>query len=129
LTFLILGAAGGSFRGLVDLYNEITRWQQDRRIHRLKKKRSEAPRLKEYVDAIPDTVAGLAHIFLGAMVGLILGKSGQVSGAYGTILAGAAAPALLTQLGQLKVINNAIAGSIKESVKTVQLSASERVSE
>jgi hypothetical protein len=109
--FMVLGAAGGSFRGLIDLYNQITRWHTARRAHRLARARTPAPRLTDYVDVVADTVAGAFHIALGAGMGLLLGTTGQVTGAYGAIIVGASAPVLLTQLGQLKVIKDAVTGT------------------
>jgi hypothetical protein len=108
--FVVLGAAGGSFRGLIDLYNQVTRWHTARRVHRLNRAPGPAPRLTEYVDVVADTVAGVFHIALGAGMGLLLGTTGQVTGAYGAIIVGASAPVLLTQIGQLKVIKDAVTG-------------------
>lgn len=110
---LALGAAGGSLRGLVDAYNQVVAWQAARRDHR----RSPAtpgrplPRLGEYVDPVPDSVATAFHMALGAAGAAMFGLSGQITGAYAAIAVGISAPALLTQLGRVQSVSEAVTGA------------------
>jgi hypothetical protein len=110
-TFALLGAVGGSLRGLIDLYTQIARWHLARRAHRSSRGPDSAiPRLTDYVDVVPEVVAGVVHIALGAAAGALFGGTGQVAGAYAAVLVGASAPALLMQLGQIKSLGDAVTG-------------------
>ncbi|WP_143254651.1 hypothetical protein [Amycolatopsis azurea] len=108
--FALLGALGGSLRGLVDLYNQITQWHNARREHRAENAAGVPPKLTKYIDVVPEAIAGAVHIALGAAAGALFGGTGQVAGAYAAVVVGASAPALLTQLGQLRPIKNAVIG-------------------
>lgn len=108
--FALLGALGGSLRGLVDLYNQITQWHNARREHRAGDALGPPPEITKYIDIVPEAIAGVVHIALGAAAGALFGGTGQVAGAYAAVVVGASAPALLTQLGQLRPIKNAVTG-------------------
>lgn len=107
---LALGAAGGSLRGLVDTYNQVVAWQADRRAYRKDPASAgwSTPRLAEYVDPVPDGVAAAFHMALGAAAAGMFGLSGQITGAYAAIAVGVSAPALLTQLGRVQSVSEAI---------------------
>lgn len=109
---LALGAAGGSLRGLVDAYNQVVAWQAARRDHRRRPavRGSEVPRLTEYVDPVPDSVATAFHMALGAAGAAMFGLSGQITGAYAAIAVGISAPALLTQIGRVQSVSETLAG-------------------
>ncbi len=110
---LALGAAGGSLRGLVDAYNQVVAWQAARREH-LRTPASTSrpvPRLAQYVDPVPDSVAAAFHMALGAAASAMFGLSGQITGAYAAIAVGMSAPALLTQLGRVQSVSEAITGT------------------
>lgn len=112
-TLLALGAAGGSLRGLVDAYNQTMGWQAARREHRKNPATSsgqEVPRFREFFDPVPDVVAAVFHTVLGSAAAAMFGMSGQISGAYAAIAVGISAPAVLTQLGRVQSVSEAIAG-------------------
>ncbi|MEE4540402.1 hypothetical protein V2S66_00275 [Streptomyces sp. V4-01] len=111
---LALGAAGGSLRGLVDAYNQVVAWQAARRDHRRgpAAPAREMPRLTEYVDPLPDSVATAFHMALGAAGAAMFGLSGQITGAYAAIAVGISAPALLTQLGRVQSVSEAVTGVV-----------------
>ena len=112
---LLLGAAGGSLRGLVDVYNQTMAWQEARREHRRavaqEEETGEPPRFREYFDLIPDSVAAVVHMGLGAACAVLFGLSGQISGVYAALVVGVSAPTLLTQLGRIQTVGEAVAGN------------------
>ncbi|MFF2364269.1 hypothetical protein ACFVU0_16375 [Streptomyces sp. NPDC058122] len=109
----VLGAAGGSLRGLIDAYNQTMEWQSARREARSTPAPEEEgpPRFKDYFDLFPDTIAAVFHTALGAGAALLFGTSGQIVGTFAAIAVGVSAPALLTQLGQLQHVNEAVTGA------------------
>jgi hypothetical protein len=112
-SWILLGAAGGSLRGVIDLYSQFMQWHGARRAYQVQRssgRRPKVPRFRDHMDVVPEVVASLVHITLGALAGGILGGTGQVAGAYAAVLVGASAPALLMQLGQVKSINEAVGG-------------------
>src|SRR5688572_25641519 len=86
----------------------------DRRRHktrsRMKKTKAGPPKFGEYIDPIPEIVAGTFHAALGAVMGLLLGSTGQITGAWAALVVGVSAPALMTQLGRLRGIQGLVAG-------------------
>lgn len=110
----MLGAAGGSLRGLIDVYNQTIAWQGARREHRRAAvtagQQEEPPHFREYFDLIPDSVAALVHMGMGAACALLFGLSGQISGVYAALVVGVSAPALLTQLGRVQTVGEAVTG-------------------
>lgn len=132
-TLLItLGAGGGSLRGLVDAYSQTIAWQTARREQR--KASSEIgpdsgldpgpevvprplPRFAEYFDPVPDAVAIACHMVLGAACAAMFGLTGQITGAYAAVAVGLSAPALLTQLGQVQSVNDAVAGTQRTALE------------
>ncbi|QOV35570.1 hypothetical protein IM697_36840 [Streptomyces ferrugineus] len=112
-TLFALGAAGGSLRGLVDVYNQTMAWQAARREHQRAETVEDAqppPSLREFLDPVADITAAIFHMVLGAAGAALFGMSGQISGAYAAIAVGISAPALLTQLGRVQTINDAVTG-------------------
>jgi hypothetical protein len=113
--YVLLGAAGGSVRGLIEIYNHFTHWRAARHQFRQQQRSgaaeaSAAPQLASYLDAVPETVALVIHTSLGAGAGFLFTATGQVTGAFAAIVVGASAPALLTQLGQLRAISDRVNG-------------------
>lgn len=90
-----LGAVGGVLVQLVDLYGTVADWRGARRDARTLRDRP--PPLRDYVDAAADVLVTLTRVLLGAAAGALFHN--QVSGAEAAVAAGAAAPALLAQLG------------------------------
>ncbi|MBE8473128.1 hypothetical protein [Streptomyces justiciae] len=110
---LVLGAAGGSLRALVDVYNQTMAWQEARREYRRAadgEGDDPPPRFGDYFDPIPDAVAALVHMGMGAACAVLFGLSGQISGVYAALVVGVSAPALLTQLGRVQTVGEAVTG-------------------
>ncbi|CAM3877598.1 hypothetical protein GCM10009799_37020 [Nocardiopsis rhodophaea] len=103
VTLTLLAAAGGSVRGLLDLYTAVITWQSACRDHLERNgDTAERPRFRSRVDLGPDLLAGLFHVVLGAFVGLVLTLAGQVESAFMALMAGVAAPAVLQQMATVK---------------------------
>ncbi|KUO01769.1 hypothetical protein [Streptomyces resistomycificus] len=111
-TLVLLGAAGGALRGLLDVYTRFLDWQTDRRAHRRLPlgQQSEPPRFRSYFDPIGDPVAAVVHSAMGAGAAVLLGTTGQISGAYAALVVGISAPVILTQLGRVQSVNDALTG-------------------
>ncbi|MGW1494347.1 hypothetical protein [Streptomyces sp. NPDC002402] len=90
-------------------------WRSARREHRRaaitgQESPTAPPKLTEFFDPVPELVAVLFHMALGAGAAFMFGLSGQINGEYAAIAVGISAPALLTQLGQVPTISEAVAG-------------------
>jgi hypothetical protein len=109
---ILLGAAGGALRGLLDAYNRFLDWQSDRRAHRQTPtgQGSGSPRFQDYFDPVADPVAAVVHSAMGAGAAVLFGTTGQVSGAYAAMVVGLSAPVILTQLGRVQSIGDAVNG-------------------
>ncbi|MDX3193823.1 hypothetical protein PV458_35945 [Streptomyces sp. MN03-5084-2B] len=102
------GGVGGSIRGILALYRGIATWLQQRRtLHGSPLGR---PRLAEAADWTAELVGMAAQIVIGALVGFFLTNSGTVTGVSGAILAGVSAPAILAQLGEVRLTQHLVAG-------------------
>ncbi|WP_405662887.1 hypothetical protein OG379_14850 [Streptomyces sp. NBC_01166] len=113
-SLILLGAAGGLLRGALDLYTRFVSWQADRRAHRQSAAadaaQEEAPRFQAYFDPAVDTVAAVVHSVMGAGAAVLFGTTGQISGGYAALVVGLSAPMLLTQLGRIQTVNEAVTG-------------------
>ncbi|MEU3614294.1 hypothetical protein ABZ725_18500 [Streptomyces sp. NPDC006872] len=114
-TLIVLGAAGGLLRGALDVYTRFIDWQADRRLHRQSMAagaatEGELPRFQGYFDPIADPVAAVVHSLMGAGAAVLFGTTGQISGAYAALVVGISAPMLLTQLGRIQSVNEAVTG-------------------
>ncbi|MFF1439262.1 hypothetical protein [Streptomyces sp. NPDC058295] len=107
---ILLGAAGGVLRGLLDVYARFLDWQSDRRAHRQLSsgQENEPPRFQQYFDPVGDPVAAVVHSGLGAAAAVLFGTTGQISGAYAAIVVGISAPVILTQLGRVQSVSDAL---------------------
>lgn len=112
-TLILLGAAGGVLRGLLDAYNRFLAWQSDRRARRQAPsgQEGEPARFQDYFDPVADPIAAVVHSALGAGAAVLLGTTGQVSGAYAAIVVGISAPVILTQLGAVQSVSDAVNGA------------------
>ncbi|MFB6876337.1 hypothetical protein [Streptomyces sp. NPDC056323] len=110
---ILLGAAGGALRGLLDAYNRFLDWQSDRRAHRQLSmgQENEPPKFQDYFDPVADPIAAVVHSAMGAGAAVLFGTTGQVSGAYAAIMVGISAPVILTQLGRVQPISDAVNGA------------------
>jgi hypothetical protein len=107
LTAMSLGAAGGLLVLLIFWHGCVVRWREARRQSR-QRQDPDAPRLDMYVDIWPDILAGVTQVVLGAAAGAVFHQ--QVTGVAAAIAVGAAAPALLQQLGNSRNIREAVQG-------------------
>lgn len=114
---ILLGALGGSLRGVIDLYASTMSWQSARREFRLNPPQDtqDPPVFSAYFDPLADSISAVVHTILGGIAALLLGISGQITGAYAAVVVGISAPALLAQLGNLPPIGEAVAGSASQS--------------
>lgn len=112
-TLMLLGAAGGVLRGLLDVYARFLDWQSDRRAHRRlpSGQEDEPPRFQQYFDPVGDPVAAVVHSGLGAAAAVLFGTTGQISGAYAAIVVGISAPVILTQLSRVQSVSDALTAS------------------
>ncbi|MFJ8595184.1 hypothetical protein [Streptomyces sp. NPDC093598] len=113
-TLILLGAAGGALRGLLDVYIRFLDWQTDRRAHRRLPpgQADEPPLFKTYFDPVGDPVAAVVHSAMGAGAAVLFGTTGQISGAYAAVVVGLSAPVILTQLGRVQSVNDALNGAV-----------------
>ncbi len=114
-TLVLLGAAGGLLRGLLDVYTQFMNWQADRRTHRQLPQETEVPRFQEYYDPIADPIAAVVHSAMGAGAAVLFGTTGQISGAYAALVVGMSAPMLLTQLGRVQSVSDVVTGNTQAS--------------
>lgn len=111
---LLLGAAGGSLRSLIELYNNSMEWRVARRVHRHAARAGETlprPVYQDFVDPVPDVVAAVFHTGLGAAATALLGASGHINSVYAALAVGISGPALLAQLGQIQGVRDAVTGA------------------
>ncbi|KPI27201.1 hypothetical protein OK074_6936 [Actinobacteria bacterium OK074] len=116
-TLILLGAGGGALRGVLDIYNRFLDWRADRHA-RLNLTTAagapadpgELPRFQAYFDRTADSVAAVVHSLMGACATVLLGTTGQISGAYAAVVVGISAPVLLTQLSRVQSVNDALTG-------------------
>jgi hypothetical protein len=96
-----LGMIGGGVVELVAVWGNLTAWQRARRVARRRGRR--LPPVTRYVDPAADALVAVTRLVLGAAAALVLHS--QVSGAATAIAVGAAAPALLAQLGAARALS------------------------
>ncbi|WP_460061016.1 hypothetical protein [Streptomyces sp. YKOK-I1] len=111
-TLILLGAAGGALRTLLDVYARFLDWQAARRGHRQTPNgnTAELPVFRDYFDPVADPVAAVVHSAMGAGAAVLFGTTGQVSGAYAAVVVGISAPVILTQLGRVQSVSDAVTG-------------------
>ena len=97
LTAVSLGACGGAIVQALAFFSRLQAWQEARLKARAPKRRSRVPLLTSYIDPLADILVLITRVGLGALAGGLL--HAQVSGAYAAVAIGAAAPALLRQVG------------------------------
>lgn len=91
-TLILLGAAGGLLRGVLDLYTRFVSWQADRRVHRQLTAEGTVqgvpPQFRTYFDPAVDIVAAVLHSVMGAGAAVLFGTTGQISGEYAALVVG-----------------------------------------
>jgi hypothetical protein len=95
--FALLGAAGGVIIEALEIFRGLSQWQRARRDRNGRLKRLPA-KLGQFVDGPAHAYMLPARAVLGAGAAVLFGMTGQVTGAYGVVAFGCAAPVLLTQL-------------------------------
>ncbi|WP_410608182.1 hypothetical protein [Amycolatopsis sp. lyj-109] len=114
----LCGGVGGSIRGILALYRGITTWLQQRRtVHASPVPR---PRFAEAADWTAELVGMAAQIVIGALVGFFLTNAGTVTGVSGAILAGLSGPAILAQLGEVRLTQHLVAGTPDDQVPPLE---------
>jgi hypothetical protein len=96
LTVTGLGACGGVIVSLAAFAADVESWRKDRRTARAKGRA--VPKLSKFADPSADFLVLLTRAGLGAVAGFVFHS--QVNGAEAAVAVGAAAPALLAQLGR-----------------------------
>lgn len=94
------GSAGGAVVEAVVIFGRITLWQTERQ--KAAERGRKKPRLKKFVDVPAHGLALLTRVLMGAGAGWLFHT--QVTGVYAAVAAGAAAPALLRQLGTARAL-------------------------
>lgn len=94
-----LGAVGGGVAEAVSLWGNLTAWQQAR--HLARRRQRTPPAITRYIDPLADTLVALTRVAMGAGAGWLFHS--QVTGVTAAIAVGAAAPALLAQVGAGRV--------------------------
>ena len=108
--FALLGAAGGAIVEVLAIFRCVAAWQ-DARKNRDGTIKRVPPRLRRYVDVQAHAIMLPARVVLGTAAAVLFGVTGQVTGPYGAVAIGCAAPVLLAQLGSIPQITKAVNGS------------------
>ena len=105
--FTLLGTSGGVIVEVLAVFRSVTAWQEARRNHDGTLKRI-PPKLGRYIDAPAHAIMLPARAALGAAAATLFGMTGQVTGPYGAVAFGCAAPVLLAQLGLIPQVERAV---------------------
>jgi hypothetical protein len=92
------GMVGGAVVEAVSIWGNLSSWQAAR--HRARLLGRALPRLTRYIDPLADALVAITRLLLGAVAGVLLHT--QLSTTISAIAVGAAAPALLSQLGSAR---------------------------
>ena len=111
-----LGAVGGAVVQLIALYVAVGTWQEARRQAK-QNHETELPPLSRYIDPQADTAVTLTRLVLGALAGTIFHS--QIIGVAAAITVGASAPAVLQQLGNFRVVEDAIQQRVEDGSRPV----------
>jgi hypothetical protein len=110
-TLILLGAAGGVLRAVLDFYIQFVNWRSARGAHlREQLPEPEKPRFRQYFDPAVDLTAAGVHSGMGAGLAVLFGSTGQISGPYAAIVVGVSAPVMLTQLARVHAVSDALGG-------------------
>lgn len=108
--FALLGAGGGAIVEVLAVFRCVAAWQDARRNRDGTIKRV-PPRLRRYVDTPAHAIMLPTRVVLGTAAAVLCGVTGQVTGPYGAVTIGCAAPVLLAQLGSVPQIAKAVSAS------------------
>lgn len=109
------GAIGGAVVEAVVSSDRVLAWNAARHQALARKPATPGPGLSAYVDPLSDVAAGLTRILLGAVAGLVLHS--QVTGAYAAIAVGCSAPAVLRQLGAMRLGSMRLGSALEPAIK------------
>ncbi|MEU4659278.1 hypothetical protein AB0G32_36000 [Streptomyces sp. NPDC023723] len=107
IEYMLLGAAGGALIEAVALFSRLGEWRAAR-LTPSGNIRKNPPSFLGFIDLPPIMAIAVARLVLGGAAATAFGTSGQATGAFGALTVGAAAPALLQQLGQIRGIREAV---------------------
>ncbi|WP_405863483.1 hypothetical protein [Streptomyces sp. NBC_00005] len=105
--YMLIGGAGGALIEAVAFFNRLGEWRAAR-LTPAGNKRRNPPSFLNFVDLPPVVAIAVTRLVLGGAAATAYGTSGQATGALGALTVGAAAPALLQQLGQIRQIREAV---------------------
>ena len=105
--FALLGTSGGVLVEVLAAFRCVVAWQGARRNRDGTLKRI-PPKLGRYVDVPAHAIMLPARAALGAAAATLFGMTGQVTGPYGAVAFGCAAPVLLAQLGLIPQVERAV---------------------
>jgi len=105
--FALLGIIGGAIVEVLEIFRWTAVWQEARR-NRSGTLRRTPPAWRTYVDLPAHAFMLPARAALGAGAATLFGMTGQVTGAYGAVAFGCAAPVLLAQLGSIPQVAKAV---------------------
>ncbi|MFE2218076.1 hypothetical protein ACFW93_39940 [Streptomyces canus] len=106
--YMLIGGAGGALIEAVAFFNRLGEWRAAR-LTPTGNKRRNPPSFLNFIDLPPVMAIAVARLVLGGAAATAYGTSGQATGTLGALTVGAAAPALLQQLGQIRQIREAVA--------------------
>jgi hypothetical protein len=107
--FALLGTGGGAIVEVLAVFRCVAAWQEARRNRDGTLKRT-PPELRRYVDVPAHAIMLPTRAALGATAATLCGITGQVTGPYGAVAFGCAAPVLLAQLGSVPQVERAVKG-------------------
>lgn len=105
--FALLGACGGAIVEILAVFRCVAAWQDARR-NRDGTIKPVPLGLRRYVDVPAHAIMLPARMALGTAATVLCGVTGQVTGPYGAVAIGCAAPVLLAQLGSIPQIAKAV---------------------
>ncbi len=105
--FALLGTSGGAIVEVLAVFRCVAIWQGARRNRDGTLKRI-PPELRRYVDVPAHAIMLPTRAALGAVAAALFGMTGQVTGPYGAVAFGCAAPVLLAQLGLIPQVERAV---------------------
>jgi hypothetical protein len=117
--FALLGAGGGVIVEVLAVFRWVAAWQDARRGSSGALRRK-LPKLREYVDFPAHGIMLPARAGLGAVAAVLFGLTGQVTGPYGALAFGCAAPVLLARVGLIPQVSKAVdapTNSVKPTAK------------
>lgn len=108
--YALLGAAGGALVELLSVFNCLAHWQEARKTTS-GRIRAKPPSVRVYLDIPAHIWMTFFRTLLGSVTALAFGASGSISGVAAAVALGFSAPSLLTQLGSIPQVADAVGDS------------------